>query len=434
MNAKIRELRQKRAQFIADARKILDAANGENRSMIQEEENQYNTIWTQVEELATRIEREERQAEAEAQLAQVNGGENRIEPTGNPASGIDYEFRSRGMEGLRANGVNWQTDEQWRRLVPFAQENYQAAFRSWLRGNESRGETRALQVDNDEAGGYLVTPVQFVDRLIQAVDNLVYMRQWGTVFAVPSAASLGVPSLDADPADPTWTSELAIGSEDSTMDFGQRELHPHPLAKYIKVSRKLLRMVPTVEDLVIQRLGYKFAVTAENVFLNGNGAGQPLGVFTASNNGVSTSRDVSTGNTTTSIQFDGLVEAKYTLKPQYWPRARWMFHRDGVKQIAKLQDDDGQYIWRESVRAGEPDRLLGFPIFMSEYAPNTFTTGLYVGVLGDFSFYWIADAMSVEMQRLVELYAATNQVGFIGRLETDGMPVLAEAFVRVKLA
>jgi HK97 family phage major capsid protein len=111
-----------------------------------------------------------------------------------------------------------------------------------------------------------------------------------------------------------------------------------------------------------------------------------------------------------------------------------MFHPNGAKQIAKLQDDDGQYIWRESVRAGEPDRLLGLPIYMSEYVPHTFTTGLYVGILGDFSYYWIADAMNMEMQRLVELYAATNQIGLIGRLESDGMPVLGEAFVRVKLA
>lgn len=36
--------------------------------------------------------------------------------------------------------------------------------------------------------------------------------------------------------------------------------------------------------------------------------------------------------------------------------------------------------------------------------------------------------------RLNELYADTNQVGFIGRLETDGAPVLEEEFVRVKLA
>jgi len=105
-----------------------------------------------------------------------------------------------------------------------------------------------------------------------------------------------------------------------------------------------------------------------------------------------------------------------------------------MKNITKLKDGEGQYIWRESVRVGEPDRLLGQPVMMSEYAPNTFTTGLYVGLLGDFSFYWIADSLSMQIQRLVELYAGNNQIGFIGRQETDGMPVLEEAFARVTLA
>jgi HK97 family phage major capsid protein len=82
---------------------------------------------------------------------------------------------------------------------------------------------------------------------------------------------------------------------------------------------------------------------------------------------------------------------------------------------------------------GTPDRILEVPYVMSEYAPSTFTTGLYVGIIGDFSFYWIADSLKLEIQRLDELYAVTNQVGFIGRSETDGLPVLAEAFARVKL-
>ena len=43
----------------------------------------------------------------------------------------------------------------------------------------------------------------------------------------------------------------------------------------------------------------------------------------------------------------------------------------------------------------------------------------YIGILGNFSHYWIADAMSMQIQRLNELYAETNQVGFIGRLETE---------------
>lgn len=166
--------------------------------------------------------------------------------------------------------------------------------------------------------------------------------------------------------------------------------------------------------------------------MTGNGFNQPLGIFTASNDGIPTSRDVSTGNTATAITFDGLKEVKYSLKPQYWPRAQWVFHRDAVKQIAKIKTDSG-YIWAESVRVGEPDRLLGFPVNMSEYAPNTFTASQYVGMLADFSNYWIVDALTLEFQMLNELYAETNQVGLIGRLESDGQPVLAEAFSRVKL-
>jgi HK97 family phage major capsid protein len=265
------------------------------------------------------------------------------------------------------------------------------------------------------------------------VKNLVFIRQWATVYTVTDADGLGAPSLDADPADPTWTSELGIGTEDATMAFGKRELKPHPLAKSIKVSRKLLMKVPSVESLINDRMSYKFATVHENAYINGSGAGQPLGVFTANAQGISVSRDVSAGNTATEIRFDGLTECKYSLKPQYWPRAKWLFHRDGCKQIAKLKDGEGQYVWRESVRVGEPDRLLGFPVFMSEYAPNTFSTGLYVGILGDFSQYWIVDSLSLEVQRLQELYATANQVGYIFRQESDGQPVLEEAFSRVKL-
>lgn len=219
------------------------------------------------------------------------------------------------------------------------------------------------------------------------------------------------------------------------MAFGKRNLEPHPLAKRILISNKLLRASAIQpESLVRSRLAYKFGITEEKAFLTGSGAQQPLGVFTASGDGISTSRDVSTGNSTTAFTFDGLKEAKYSLKGNYWPRARWIFHRDSVKMAAKLKDGEGRYIWEDSVRTGEPDRLLGFPVSMSEYAPNTFTTGLYVGIVGDFSQYWIADALMMAVQRLIELYAATNQVGFIGRLETDGMPVLEEAFARVTLA
>jgi HK97 family phage major capsid protein len=102
--------------------------------------------------------------------------------------------------------------------------------------------------------------------------------------------------------------------------------------------------------------------------------------------------------------------------------------------IGKLKDGEGRYLLVPDLRgSGNVDRLLSFPVYESEYAPNTFTSGLYVGILGDFSNYWIADALNMTIQALFELYAATNQNGYIGLLETDGMPVLEEAFTRVTL-
>lgn len=413
---KLRELLEKRANLIRQAREIIEAAEKEDRALTQEEENQYNKLLDEADKLKQRVDRAQRQMQMEAELNQPFDGNGdgpthtRQDPAQQPGSEADRERQ--------------------------ADEARQGAFRGYLqrglRGMTNQ-EVRALQTDLDVSGGFITTPQQFVNNLIKFVDDMVFIRQWGTSNPVTMAQSLGVPTLENDPADADWTVELAVGSEDSTMSFGKRELYPHPLAKLIKVSRKLLRLNPSVETLVRDRLGYKFGITWEKAALTGSGSNQPLGVFTASSDGISTSRDVSTGNTSSSIQFAGLYEAKYTLKQNYWPRARWLFHQDGQKQIAKLTDGESRYMWQESVRVGEPDRLLGIPTFMSQYAPNTFTTGQYVGILGDFSFYWYADALMFEIQRLEELYAETNQVGLIGRWESDGMPVLEEAFVRVKL-
>ena len=85
------------------------------------------------------------------------------------------------------------------------------------------------------------------------------------------------------------------------------------------------------------------------------------------------------------------------------------------------------------MQLGQPDILLGKPVNISEYAPDTFTSGLYVGMYGDLSQYWICDSLALEIQVLVELYARTNQIDYITRIETDGAPIMPAAFARVKL-
>jgi HK97 family phage major capsid protein len=317
------------------------------------------------------------------------------------------------------------------------EEEIKNAFQNYLRdGSASSLQVfNALQQDNATQAGYLVAPQKFVSELIADLNNVLFFRNIAKVLpALQGAQSLGYPKRKTRMSSAAWGTEIQAPTADTALDFGKKEFKPNPATAEILVSKTLIRNAPNVDTIVRAEMAYNFGVLLETAYMTGNGVNRPLGVFTASADGISTSRDVSTGNTATEIKFDGLINAKYTLPEQYQRNLTWLFHRDGVKQIAKLKDSDGQYIWQPSVAAGVPDRLLGIPVRMSEYAPNTFATTLYVGILGDFSNYWICDSLAMEMMALNELYARTNQVDFIGRLETDGMPVVEEAFVRVKLA
>jgi HK97 family phage major capsid protein len=410
MSDRIKALQEERAKLVADARALLDSATKENRDLSNEETAKYDEVFAAAQKKADAIEREQRQRELDRSAASIVA----------VAEGSTNAANAKSADELRMVG--------FRRFLRNGLQGLAA-------GGEGVAEFRAHQADNDIEGGFLRTPEQFVAELLKKVDDEVFVRQYARVFPLASATSLGVPTLDANPNDADWTVELGTGSEDNAMRFGKRELKPHPLAKRIKVSRTLLRTSALpVEQLVIERLGYVFGISTEKAYLTGNGQNQPLGIYTASADGISTGRDVSTGNTATALTFDGLIEAKHFQKAQYWGRSRWLFHRDAIKMLAKIKDGEGQYVWSPSVTEDVGDRLLGLPVDKSEFNPNTFTSGLYVGALCDWSNYWIADAMNLEMQRLDELYAETNQTGFIGRLETDGMPVLEEAFVRVKLA
>lgn len=320
-------------------------------------------------------------------------------------------------------------------------------FKSWMRrgsdymlSGEAEDEFKALQADSDPRGGFVVAPKVVTQGIIEEVDDMVYLRQLATRHTVERGQSLGAPTRENDVSDPSWTSELATGTLDNTEPFGMRDMNPYPLAKRITISNKLLDAPGfDIESYWRGRLAYKFAITLENAMMTGSGNNQPLGIFTAHDAGIPKSRDVGVG--TSGITTDGLMNARYSLKMQYWPKAQWLFNRDTIREIRKLRDDTGatagrgNYIWQPGLQMGEPDRLLDHPVIMSEFAPNhSTTTNAYVGMFADFSHIWVVDSLTMETQRLIELYAERNMTGFIARMESDAQPVLPEAFARLQIA
>ena len=447
----IKKKREERAVLVTEAQSILKKSDEDKKPMTAEQEKRFDELHEQSDKLQEEIkglekeqqrrswldEEDNRRHEPEQRRSDPNnpGGQPGGDPGGEPGRHRNSDPRELRWK-LQASGQARSVTIQG----PRATSEYRDAFDKFIRhGNAglNADEHRALSAGVSTEGGFLTTPMEMAADLIKAVDDLVVIRQLATVDILSSAESLGVVSLDADPADADWTSELETGDEDSSMSFGKRQLTPRPFAKLVKVSNTLLRRTSgSAESLLRERLAYKFAITEEKAFLTGSGVNQPLGLFTASDDGIPTSRDVSEDSTTTAFTADSFINVKYALKAQYQNAAttRWLLHRDAVKRARKLKDSEGVYIWRPGLQRDQGDTILDVPIVQSEYVPNTFTTGSYVGLIGDMRFYRIADALSMTLQRLVELYARTNQTGFIGRKETDGQPVLAEAFSRMKLA
>ena len=398
MSAKLREMLEKRNRSVTEARALVDKAETEKREMSAEETGQYDALMKEAVSLRDKIDRETKlQEEERANAAASIGKENR----GTPPT-PDAELRS-------------------------------AAFRNLLRtGDLSAEEHRALVTGSDTGGGFLNAPQEFVPQLIAAVKNLVFMEALATPHTTTNANGLGFPTLENDIDDFAMITEIKSAPEDTSLSFGKREFKPHPSSKIIKISDAMLRADGiNPEQIVMDRAAYKYAVLKENKYLLGTGNQEPLGVFVASAKGINTDRDV-TLEQSTDFTADDIVNIKYSLKSQYMSKASWLFNRTAVAKLAKVKDGEGRWIFEMTDKIGEMDQLKGSKLYMSEYVPNTFTAGLYVGMFADFSWYWTVQSLSLRIKRFNELFARERQVGFQFDTEFDGMPVLSEAFARIK--
>lgn len=392
--AKIHEMKQERATVVASIREMMDKAEG--REMTAEELAALRRAEGEHDVIMARIEAEERQLEREREQGEV--AERRNEPTASDRTKL---------------------------------------FASALSGNPQRvAEYRAsFTLGDDAQAGNLTAPMEFRNQLIKEVDDKVFMRQISNVLPpIGASQTVGFPQRVNAATNAEWVTEIARAPEEDTLSYERREFKPNRMAKRILLSRTLVSHAPMAESVVRAEMAYSIAATQENAYMTGDGVNKPLGVFVASPNGIPDTRDVSAGNTATAVTIDGLINAKYSLKQEYLVGAQWIVHRDMVRELAKIKDSEGQYIWQPAVAQGVPDLMLGIPVNMSEYAPNTYTAGQYAAILGNFKHYWIIDADTLSIQVLNELYAEYNQIAYLYNYSGDGAPVLGEAFTRVKLA
>lgn len=301
--------------------------------------------------------------------------------------------------------------------------DYAEAFWNAMR---YRKMENALAEGADSTGGYLV-PDEFEHTLVQSLEEFNIMRTLARVIRT-SSGELKIPVV-ATKGTASWVDEGAtISSSDGS--FGQVTLEAFKLATIVKVSKELLQdSAFPLEAFLSQDFGRRIGTLEEEAFLVGDGNKKPTGIFAATGGG----QVGVTAASQTAITWDEVMDLYHSLKSPYRNKAVFIANDLTVKALRKLKSTDGQYLWQASLTAGTPDTILGRPVYVSSFAP-TIAAGASVLAFGDFSYYWIGDRLNRTFERLNEIYAETDQVGFKATQRVDGKLILPEAVKILKMA
>ena len=389
---KILELRGRRNTLWEQTKAFLEEHRGENGLVASDAVEQYDRMAQEVKDLGAEIERLEQQAQVDAQLAA---------PTSRPVSGkpmIMTEERAATKTGAK---------------------EYTEAFWNMIRNRGNYGEVHnALSVGEDSEGGFTV-PDEVERKLVEALEGNNIFRGMATVIRT-SSGTRKIPIAE-DTGEASWIDEgEEIPESDTT--FGQTMLSAYKLGTMIKISNELLNdSAFDLASYIARRFGVRMGNAEERAFMTGDGVGKPLGLLDDAGAKIGV-----TAAKTTAISFDEVFQLYYALKAPYRKKAEFLCNEALVLQLMTIKDNNGNYIWKPGLDIGKPDTLLNRPLKTSAFMPEV-AAGNKVMAFGDYSYYWIADRQNRTFRRLNELYARTDQVGFLTTQRVDGKLILPEA-------
>ncbi|HEM4925441.1 TPA: phage major capsid protein [Streptococcus suis] len=326
---------------------------------------------------------------------------------------IDRLQREEQMEKMMEKPINAPIKEKPRQDVEEktgrARKAYKESMLQALRTNFKQ-VSNILQEGVDADGGYLV-PEEYDARLISVLEEENIIRNLATVITTAGNHKINIAGTRPAAAWIDEGAELKFG--DAT--FKQMLLDAHKLHVAIKVTEELLYdSAFNLEAYINEQFGKALANAEEDAFLNGDGNNKPTGIFHETNGGTFLEK-VST------IKADDVINLVHALKRPYRKNAVFITNDKTIAQIRKFKDSNGAYIWQPSYQQGEPDRLLGYPIYTSAYAPENSIA------FGDFSYYNIGDRGARSFKALTELFAGNGMIGYVAKERVDGKLIVKEA-------
>lgn len=308
------------------------------------------------------------------------------------------------------------------------------AFSNYLRkgveGDLCNLETKALSVNSDPDGGYLVSP-HMSDSIIKTISDSSPMRQLANVETI-SSDSIEVLE-DRDDAVAGWATETGVVSDTDTPELAKKTIVVHELFAQPKATQKLIDDAAIdIEAWLAGKVSDIFSQKENAAFISGDGLGKPRGILTYdAGTSWGNIEQVNSGSSG-AVTSDSLIELFYSLKESYATRASFLMNRATIEDVRQLKDTNGQYLWNPGLAVGAADTLLGVAVHQAADMPVPSSNSLSVAV-GDFnSAYMIVDRAGVRILR--DPFTDKPFVKFYTTKRVGGDVVNFEAIKLLKLA
>jgi HK97 family phage major capsid protein len=288
---------------------------------------------------------------------------------------------------------------------------HKKAFAAYLRSGDDgalRGltvEEKALSTAVAADGGYLVDP-QTASEIVGVLRSSASIRSIANVVTVEATAFDVL--VDHSDIGAGWATETAATAETGTPQVDRISIPLHELSALPKASQRLLDdSAFDVEGWLAQRIADKFSRAEAQAFVSGDGIDKPTGflsypkvdneVFAWGSLGYVPTG--ATGDFSSSDPADAVVDLVYALGARYRANASFVMNSKTAGAVRKMKDADGRFLWSDGLAAGEPARLMGYPVLIAEDMPDI-AADAYAIAFGDFrAGYTVAERPDLRILR-----------------------------------
>lgn len=325
------------------------------------------------------------------------------------------EFRALSKEEIKAEKGTEEMSKEERQSEIIEKEERE--FIEAVRNNELRNLTAG---NNGK-----IIPVSIASDVINKVVELCPILSLSKVYNV--AGELRLPKYNADTA--TIAAAYATEFQDlteTTGTFTTIDLSNQIVGVLVKVSKSLINRADfDVRSFIVNEIAKKIAEFLEKEMLVGKQSGKIEGAIKTTNEVVTAANN--------KITTDELIDLQMKIPTVYQQNAVFVMHRDVLKEVRKLKDGQGNYILQPDFRAPFGWTILGRPVYLSDNMDKEITTGKEVILYADFSGYAVKMTKNVEIQMLMEKYAAQYALGIVSYVELDAKIADEQKIAKLKI-